>query len=560
MKPIMRSLLQKLLLFLSFLLSLTLCVLVIYRYQLVNRFSLLFGDRYDAVIVASVLEHWSNVFLGMSSWTKLACFFPHENTIAHSDAYFLLGIFYHFFRLCGLDYFISIEAVGMVLKAIGFLGEYLFMRRVFAFSHGWSLLAAVLFTLNNAMTNHGQRIQLATVAFAPVIALVLYRVFDSFEKNHLKSFYPYMAFLSLLYGALCMTCFYMAWFFAYFSVFFFGFYLCLIGKKNRTLVFLRVRERWLALLVVSSIFFLALAPFVLTYYPKSLEVGVRSYDDSVRGKTVPLPGVIQVGRANLLFGRVYNDILELFYEAENIAAWEYYNTGMSPFLFYIFLCSSVMVFYERDEAFENKILKSFLLATIVTWLSTLSINGHSLWYLVYHLFPGAKALNVVAGYQIFLAFPVVVVSVYFLKTVALNKYLLVGVCLILILGELNVPYLALNRQNELERISSIPPPPKDCEVFFVSAWGEEEMLGGEWIYQNYAHNVSAMLLGEILRIPTINGFASFNPPDWNFAYPSREDYDDRVIAYCREHDIRGLFLLDLNSKKWVDYRDVLEQD
>lgn len=80
-----------------------LCIAIIERYQLSSGFSILSGDRYDAVIVATILEHWFNVIFGSARWAQVGYFYPYENTIAQTDAYFLIGIIYSPFRKIGLD-------------------------------------------------------------------------------------------------------------------------------------------------------------------------------------------------------------------------------------------------------------------------------------------------------------------------------------------------------------------------------------------------------------------------------------------------------------------------
>jgi hypothetical protein len=177
---------------------------------------------------------------------------------------------------------------------------------------------------------------------------------------------------------------------------------------------------------------------------------------------------------------------------------------------------------------------------------------------VYYGIPGAKALNVVSAYQIFLAFPVVLVSVWFLSRkhiVPAITWLLVGV---LFISELNNPYLNLNRQLELDRVVPKSNPPKECKVFYVSGWYDQENISGhsEWANNVYAHSVSAMLIAQLTRLATINGMASFNPPDWNLGYPNRDDYEKRVYAYSRNHRILGLCKYALEEKEWTVIRDI----
>jgi hypothetical protein len=104
------------------------CILVVSRYQLLNGFTVLNGDRYDAVIVATILEHWFQVFSGDAYWSEVNYFFPYTRTIAQTDAYFLIGVAYFPFRYFGLDPFLSTELANLIVKSSGF-----FAGRCFSF-------------------------------------------------------------------------------------------------------------------------------------------------------------------------------------------------------------------------------------------------------------------------------------------------------------------------------------------------------------------------------------------------------------------------------------------
>jgi hypothetical protein len=99
-------------------------------------------------------------------------------------------------------------------------------------------------------------------------------------------------------------------------------------------------------------------------------------------------------------------------------------------------------------------------------------------------------------------------------------------------------------------VSAIPPPPASCASFYAVATRRDEPLYlSTFKHQLYPHNVDAMLLAELWRVPTINGFSTFNPPDWNFASPLAADYDARITAYARRHGLRGLCRLDMRQAR-----------
>jgi hypothetical protein len=539
-----------------FLLSLifSFCIGVLNRQLFLNGFTILSGERSDTVIIVSIFEHWFNVFSGYSNWLDVNYFYPYKNTIAQTDAYFLTGLIYFPFRFFGLDPFISAEFTGWVLKSIGFIAAYFLTRKVFSFSFGWASLSAVLFTLSNGMTTHPSRFQLATVAFSPVLTLFVWNMVECLRNKNIAGFRIWGIFSGLLFGAWCFTCFYMAWFFAFFLSILLPI-ICLRASRESLVTFRhRFASYYGSVIFIVGWGIMCLSPFIYAFLPKSRETGVRTYDE-VNTYTVPIEGILQVGQENLLFGRLYNFLLSYMSPAY-VPNNEYYNTGFPPILFILFLVCSIKIILAYRQNSRDLFISSLVFTTIGTWLLTLNIFGHSAWFFVFHVFPGAKALRVISTYQIFLALPVVIIAVHYLSKRDWGLVPGLMLCGLLVAEQLNSPGRSLIRQIELDRISLPTLPPKECRVFYASGWSGQESLG--MIGSLYVHNVTAMFLTQIAKIPTINGIASFNPPDWNFADPNRTDYDNRVLLYARRHGISNLCKLNLNNKQWatVDNLDI----
>ena len=528
-------------------LFLILCLIVLIRYQIQNEFTLLSGDRYDSLISATILEHWFQFFSANAEWTEVNYFYPYKNTLANTDAFFLNGISYLPFRFFGFDPFISGEFAVLIVKSIGFIGAYFLSRRAFLMSFYWSILAAVLFTLSNGMTVHSSRYQLATVAFFPVMALLLWHMVEAIIEENLNKFRFTGVISAILFGAWCLTCFYMAWFFIFFLTIFFAVISVLTWRTFFPILKNRINAHYGSIIFVGSFAVLSLLPFLYVFIPKSIEVGVRSYEDA-HNFTLPIQGVLQVGRENLLFGNIYNDLL-LFISPLNTPYGEYYNTGFPIILFILFVLGCIQTIKRVPQSSGDLILKSLVFTSLFTWITTLNFFGHSAWYFIYHAFPGAKALRVVSAYQIFLALPVIIISLKYLSTKHLRIWVLIVLSIVLVAEELNKPVLQLDRFKELDRISLPALPPKSCRAFYTSGWEGQEGLG---VAGNlYAHNVTAMYIANIANIPTINGIASFNPPGFNFADPNNYNYDDRIYYYSKLHGVTDLCKLNLNSKQWT---------
>ena len=542
--------------FLLIVLFLILCLIVLTRYELLSEFAILPGDKYDAVISATILEHWFHVFSGNANWSQVSYFFPYTKTIAQTDAYFLIGLAYFPFRFFGLDIFLSAELASLVIKSSGFVGAYFMCRKVFSFSFYWALLAAILFTLSNGMSAHSSRVQLATVAFAPILAILLWGMFEAFLEGNPAKFRRRGLVAGMFFGAWCLTCFYMAWFFTFFITVFLVVILVRKGRFFLSVIGDRLVAYYGSIIFVVGSAIVSLLPFIYAFLPKSREVGVRSYE-LVSEHTVPLENILQVGDGNFLIGKLYNFILS--YISPNYSPQgEYYNTGVSIVLFILFVCGCVQILKQARKKSTEVVLSSLVIATLVTWMLVLNISGHSAWFFVYHIFPGAKALSVVSAIQIFLALPVVVIALKYLSEQRIAPPLVLLIVALLVAEEINRPYLNLDRKAELARISLPNLPPEECRVFYVSGWDGQHGLSGfsDRTNSTYAHNVTAMVIAQIALIPTINGIASFNPPDWNFGFPNNPDYDGRVATYAKKHDITNLCKLDLNSKVWSRINDM----
>lgn len=527
-------------------LCMAICVGWLYRYQLLNGFTVLAGDRYDGVISTTILEHWYNVFQGKSNWADVNYFFPHALSLANTDGYFIVGLLYTPFRLMGLDPFISGEFANMTVKAIGYAGMYLMCRRVFSLPFHWALLAATLFTLNNGMTAHSARAQLATVALAPYMTILLWRASEAARKGDFSKARLFGALSGMLYGAWCLTCFYAAWFFLYFFIVFGVIALLVTGKNGLSLVKHQITRHPGSYLLVLAVTLLALTPFLYAFYPKSQETGVRTYAQSLQYTVVP-ENILQLGTDNLFFGKFYNQIL-LSLEPNYHPRDEYYNTGFGIVLVILFSLAVVRII-RRERKSGNNMVLALMAAAVLSWLTTLNLGGYSLWYGVFHVIPGARALRVVSAYYIFLALPIIVIAIRYLAVRNFSTPVAGFIAALLILEELNTPALGLMRKIEMERIALPKMPPVQCKAFYTSGWRDQAKLASPAEF--YAHNVTAMLIAQKADIPTINGFASFMAPDWDFASPEKPDYDARVLSYASKNDVNGLCRLNLDDKTWT---------
>ena len=545
-----------------YLICLALSVAMFFREQLSSGFDLLFGSRTDSIIEMTILEHWYNVLRGHSSWSTGFYFYPYTGTLGFNDGYFLYGLPYSLLRLCGVDPFLGSELVNVLLRVVAFAAFHLFLRRSLALGPWWSLLGAVLFTLSCTMAMRANHAQLLSVCFVPLFAWLACNAAEAFAAGTYRRFVLWGALAALLMSAWLVTAYYMAWF----TLFFLS-WATLLGVLSSPGAALRgVRtlpgRGWAGVAAVASVFAVGIAPFLALYLPKARITGMHPFAEVLSYTVQPLD-LIHVGDGNLLLARL-DRLLNGYFRPE-LPSYSEHTTGLTLLLFVVFVlaCASLCA---RSQAPGGQApggqapgsqaprrLERLLAATaVLTWLLTLRIGDWSAWVAVFDLVPGAAGLRVVTRYQLFLAAPVIAVATAHLARLGAQapRPLAAILALVLVAEQITVVQpVALDRPAELARLRSIPAPPPSCRSFFVSRARANTDLSPE-VDAVYSHNVDGMMLSEWFGLPTLNGFGTFEPPDWNFVGPDRPDYLQRVRTYVRAHDLAGVCAVDLLAKRW----------
>jgi len=533
---------------------------IIYRFQFINEFQLIQGGGtpYDNTIQSSILEHWFNFFQGKANWLDAGYFFPYSRTIAQTDGYFLTGVIYTPIRLLGFEPYLATELVGLALKIIGFVGTLILSQKLFKINLNYSLLISTLFTLNNAMNTHGYRIQLATVAFVPWLFLIHYEAIKSYFEMNWARFIKFGSLGSIFFGLWCITCFYMAWFYAFYFLILIIILIFLYRKKLSQFKYI-YKDSIKPVLVVSLFTIVSLMPFIYAYYPKSLETGTRVYE-KISFTTLTPENLFQLGQSNKFYTPIFDSALKLISPNYRADEWEYYNMGISFVIFVLALSALIKYGSKKNRPLEMQLLVAVALSSFLGMLSILRIFGKSPWQIIFEVIPGAKALSVTSTFMLLLSLPLYIASVYLISKLKTKMFILIPLILVLIISEINDSSPKFVRHEQIEINVKVSNPPVECEVFYVGGWENQEKFYGvwEWINNQYAHNVSAMMIAQIVNIPTINGMASFIPKDYDLigpngtAYsPNSQEYEDKVQKYIGKHKIQNICKLNLNDKKWT---------
>lgn len=537
------------------------CLAVFFRGQLADGFTLLIGDRHDGVIALSIMEHWANLLAGKAlAWDRTFYFHPVPATLGYNDGYLAFGLLVAAAQALGADPFLAGELANIALRAIGFAGFHLLARRAFGLPFAWALLGAALFTLANNLAIRASHAQLFSVSLVPMLGVLAHGALAALRQGRRGALLAWGAGFALWHAMMLLTGFYMAWYAAFLGAAMLPCWLLVAGAARRRALLAALRRGAPALLGIGLLAVVANLPFLALYLPKARETGMHDYAGMVAQYTLSPLDLIHVGEANLVWGwlvRVLNDAFR-----PGFPAWSEQMTGLPPLLLLLFAAGLAWSWRGAEAAEDGDraaVLRALGLATLLTWALTLRIDGASAWWWVYALVPGAKAARVVARYQVFLAVPVTLLAM--LGLAALARRLSrrgtataagLGLLAALLVAEQLNAYAPrfLDRPLELGRLRAVPPPPAACRAFFVTAARQESRFGEE-VDNVYNHNTEAMLVAAVLRLPTINGISTFNPPHWPGSYPPRPEYLEAVRRYAAEYGVaEGLCGLDLQRFAW----------
>lgn len=526
--------------------------LVFFRQQILNHFSFLLGDRYDGVIQVALLEHWFNTLRGLAEWSRPNYFFPYEKTLGYNEGLFLYGLIYSGFRFFSFDPLLSSELVNVVVKAIGFAGFFVASRQMLRLSFWWSLLGASIFTLSNSSFVLGVHAQLLSVSLVPVEAVLIYEAYKALIASRRLPFLVWGSLTVIVFSLWMLTCLYMAWFFAFFVSITVVIQLTIGGMPIISEMKRALSENKAAILVISLLAIVSLIPFVSVYLTGQHGGKQRPWSDILPY----IPSVfdsINVGENNLLFGRLIS-FMQHWCSICDIGE-RGRDTGFAPAIFIVAAFGIKRIVGHRLSFLpEGRILiGGIAMACIATWLLSIRFGEFSGWHLIYTVWPGAKGLRVVSRFHLFLTAPIIGMAIWYLsqRVSTWPKPFVLMLCGLLVVEELNVGpgTVGLDRFKELERTIAVQKPPAECRAFYTTATVDQDpsfVIGAI-----YPHNVDAMLVAEYVNLPTINGFASFNPPDWDFDYPDKSDYILRIKRYAKLHGITGLCHLDLITMRWI---------
>ncbi|WP_293881893.1 hypothetical protein [Sphingomonas sp.] len=555
-------------------LVLLLSLAVFFRDAALSHFTHFYGDSYDGMIEISILQHWYDVFVHGSAWSVTGYFHPYPDTISYNDTYFLPALVFTLARLGGSDPFLAAFVSHVLMKAAGFLGMYVLLRRGAAVRTWLALAGAAIFATANVSLLHMYHAQLLSVGLVPWLGFTALRTVQGVFLERPEQIRRFGVGFAVLFGLTAFNSFYMAWFFAFFTLMFAVVALVLAGKPGRASLSVAVQRQYPAVRVVLVAALVALVPLLLVYLPRVMEGAHHDWDSGISETVLGGAAFLNVGVGNLVWGQALD-------------AGTRALTGHGPLggearvgIPYGLLIATVLALIQaviqagRQRGDNRLVLMLGCTLVVVIVLMMGWPGGFSIWRYVYQLVPGANAIRVITRFLIFALVPVVFIVVVTLdRTRWRNRALIPMIAFLLVEQVQMAAPLAMDRARQMAMLADVGPPPTACTAFFVVAarrdaaadvaesvsiahgWSRNREVKPDLLLKLYRHNVDAMMIATYYNVPTINGVSTFAPPDWQFDDPDAPDYVGRVRDYASKHRLTGLCGLDVRrALHWYGMR------
>lgn len=534
---------------------------VFFRNFLLAGFDKIIGDAGDARLDIFLRENLHQFMRGQAEFLSPPMFFPIKGTLGYSDAYLLDGLIYVPLRIIGLDPFLSFELLCIGISLIGFASANLLLTRFAGVRQPLAALAATIFVFSNALYISMGHPQLYEVNFVPLVAVLI------LESARSRTTHPIWATAAGLLGGLILallfsTGYYVAWYFTFLSaivltlaaVFRFGVWPAPMLRARLQLSL--VRRYFRVGMCAAAGFVIGLVPFWKVYAPVIAQYG-RPFDE-YRENAPHIRDLLNVSGDNLLWGRVI-ELLDIV-PKNHLFSGEFV-LAITPVLLVTFLICVWAVWRKRvlsqpeDRSLRIAVLATFCCVAFMM-LVMVKVGEFSFFWFVWHLVPGASALRAGGRAQIvingFVVAVVAIVLTRLLREMPSRRLRLVVWALVLVCVFEQVNVVSnhnLSRAEEMAALRRVPAPLPDCESFYVSPHAVER---GATIQQ-----INAMLIGQLVRVPTLNGYSGWSPPRWSLYDTNTASYRKNAWLWASSHGLRnGLCEYDVTHGQWRRVREV----
>lgn len=526
-----------------------LCILIfeIWTFRKVLFEGLMVGSDRDGLLAILMNEHWLNVLLGKEKWNTWICMFPVENSVAFNDMYLLHAIFFCPLRLLGIDKYIAMTTVQIIIHTLGSILMYVFLYRFLEYKKIAALIGCAEFSYGSYYLIKIWHTQFLCLSLIPILIISFYEFWVNIDREVSRRF-GYELAIVLTEVLLFYTSPYMAEF-VLITLFIYVVIALIIMDDRRDLivkVMNFLKNNFFEILMLSVIGIVLMIPFMKVYFP-TMGNNTRSFEDAMN-YMIPWYGIFNVSSTNVVYGKVMA-ALPFMQDGE--------ITAGLPLMEWVLLVCAFFLSIRR----KNKRIITVFVTIVTIFLIAVRFGNFSFWIIFYRFFPGVSGMRVVCRLAL-MALPLAGIIIAWFINLLCNSDLYMnsqlckmGIILLMLFAVLENSQRdgilsAWNYNDSMSREASLDvAPPQGCKSFYVIDSSAEEYQA-EYPYF-YRGCVDAWLLADMYNIPTLNGFASYLPDGYGTVYNIyTENYEDEIERWVTEKGLDSVYRYDFATKEW----------
>jgi hypothetical protein len=481
------------------------------------------GDIGDARGNVLALDHWYRFFQGKEAIGQLLIFYPDKHALGNSDAFFVQGVFYSFFRTLHLNALSATIWAEIIFAFVGLCG-FVLLSNLF-FKNVFLKIASVILIANSypllAQVVHPQLFGYLTASWFFLGVLQFTKRFDK----------PNLGFLLIFITCelQALSCWYVLGTELLYALIFLIVYLLQMGHKDSLIqaqsLFRRVTRNvgkvsllgWSSFLISNLIL---IAGWLLIYYP-NIKNGVSKFSYADTSVYSPRYGDL-LNTSSGSFGW-WNKFFQ--YIHTSTAPTGERAMGYPPLLFTIFLLLVIALMVRPRTPEWMKLCRALIITNLlIVFIILTDDSGRSPWYIFYKLFPGAGSMRTLFRINILLTFVLLLVVIYILDHWIIFKPTTRLIPALFLLTMLFLESMRLYSGNWTAN-QYLPPYGKTiiqqmktmhCHSFLLVAKSPQ---ANPSFLQNDAGAISV-----IADIPTLNGSTSVFPKNYNLYGVTSENY------------------------------------
>ena len=513
------------------------------------------GDLLDARFTVIINEHWFKVATGQNNVANLNFYYPTQNQLGFSDAFFASGIIAIPFRFAGVDPINSWVISNLLLALICLIFAYQLFEDLFKSKLSASIMVVLSAVSYPFLAQIGHAQTIGYLLLFPIMFFIR-KMYLSSERGHFKN----LCILVILIEILALSAWYAFVFLtlllilsALIGVFLLTpmiFWSRLKFFLSSTINELRKTKFFVKILGVVSVL-----PLLILWSYIYLQTAQYSGDKPYSGFIFYAPR----------WGDLFNSSTQAWGHQLRINEYLHQTSGptferalgLTPIFALVLVLIPLVVRLKgtkqsNNHKFQTKLI--YIISVLFMLVIVVDELGHSFWRFLWIAFPPIRSITVPFRIMIIISWLLIYVILIQIQSFKKKTFLVVAISSLLLLDFWR-PTMARWDSNEFIRVEAIPIVSalknNSCDAFFINPAKDDPE---PWLTQ-----VDAMAIGMVSNVPTVNGYSGNWPDGWPITPYWGGATPESVTTWIRENASNlNLRLCYFNGNRAPHKPDIIE--